>query len=910
MTESTRNELKGQDSPIIIRGYSLLETLGHGSFATTYRAIKDGREYCVKKQDIHGLDGRTAIKAIELFRREASVLSGLNHPQIPKVYDYFETTGGDWNFYLVQDLVQGLCLKDIVNPYSENGEELARPFEEGKVIDIASQLSAILIYIHNRTPPVVHRDVKPSNIMMDDNGKVSLIDFGIVQQKLINIVDGSTTFGTPGYAPLELCVPGGTTPRSDIYMLGTTILNLASGINPVHLMDNLRRVDYKSKFKFKNPSLEALVDQMTQADPDKRPESAEQVTDYLEKIKAGKSISQQRTRAGLIARTLAKFLSPEVIHHVATTRAEEIATAQRDRHLVVFEQNVVPGGKIEVLSSEVKIDKTDEYWTFHGVPLIGQGNKESVFRVTRGLLFDGKLLRQKEYIQRLQGSELVLPTVPEYLSLCAYLERFKDHPVPEQKKKFEEAKAWLGKMFNDFHLVTGTRAVYNPNGGGKVIHGGGRKDAFTTKVPVYDREHWIKRMGNPNQTIEALCGTGDIVVVNQSFRFISGKDTDLYLMIKPSKKRENPVNLGVYGNGINFSINSDHLFANFWHVLGMVTPQVKNGPRIQRHLNNRLESTEQVADYLEQIKAGKSISQPKTSARVVARVLAKPLPREVLHHVATTRAEEIATVQRDRIMVVSDSSRIEILSGEAKIEKTDDYWTFHGVPLIGQRNKESVLRVTRGLLFDGKHLQQEEYIHRLQGNELVLPTVPEYLSLCAYLGQFKDHPVPEQKKLFEEAKIWLEVMFKKHWLMTGTKAAYNQDSTSSGKVIQGVGRKDAFTAKVPALIGPDNWIKRMGNPDTTIEALCGTGDIAVVNQSFRYISGKDSYLWRNSYVCHTNGEYIKPEERQVVLGVNIYTPYNRFDVVAVDSIVERAQALGVVTPQKIAIGNNRTSNSW
>ena len=53
----------------------------------------------------------------------------------------------------------------------------------------------------------------------------------------------------------------------------------------------------------------------------------------------------------------------------------------------------------------------------------------------------------------------------------------------------------------------------------------------------------------------------------------------------------------------------------------------------------------------------------------------------------------------------------------------------------------------------------------------------------------------------------------------------------------------------------------MGNPDTTIEALCGTGDIAVVNQSFRYISGKDSYLWRNSYVCHTNGEYIKPEER-------------------------------------------------
>ncbi|MBI2147435.1 serine/threonine protein kinase, partial [Candidatus Woesearchaeota archaeon] len=243
----------------VIHGYSLLEKLGQGSFATAYRAVKEGREYCVREQGIHGLDGRSAVKAIELFRREADVLSGLDHPQIPKVYDYFEETADGWRFYLVQDLVSGRCLKSIINPPGENGGELARPFEEEKVVDVALQLCSILGYLHGRTPPVVHRDVKPSNVMMDETGKMYLIDFGNVQQELTNVIGGSTMFGTPGFAPLELCVPGRTTTKSDLYMLGTTMLNLASGIDPVHLMDHLRRVDYKGKFRFKNPSLEVLV---------------------------------------------------------------------------------------------------------------------------------------------------------------------------------------------------------------------------------------------------------------------------------------------------------------------------------------------------------------------------------------------------------------------------------------------------------------------------------------------------------------------------------------------------------------------------------------------------------------------------------------------------------------------------
>ena len=533
-------------SPRIIQGYSLLEELGQGSFATAYRVNKNGREYCLREQGLHGLNGKTAAKAIELFRREAQVLSGLDHPQVPKVHDYFEATDGGWRFYLVQDLVPGQCLKSIVNPEGEYGEELARPFEEEKVVDIASQLSGILVYLHGRAPPVIHRDVKPSNVMMDETGKVYLIDFGNVQQELSTIVGGSTTFGTPGYAPLELCVPGKTTPKSDLYMLGMTMLNLASGIDPVQVTDHLRRVDYKRTFRFKNPSLEVVVDHLTQADPEHRPQSAQQVADYLEKIKAGKSIARAKDDTHRVWKYVAGWVPDSVLKHLVRTKKDVVEKAQRESQVLITDATP----RIEVLHGEAKIEKTNKYWTFYNVPLIGQNNEEQVFRVTRGLLFDGKALTQEEYVQRLQGTEEVLGTVPEYLSLCAFLASFKDHAVPEQKKLGTETKQWLGDLFQKYWLVTGTRAVYHPDGSGRVVQGVGRDDASTVDVSaLVGPDALVNQMDNPNATLEAICGTGNTVVVHQSFKDTSGKDSKLWrLNSNPPQQEERPVVLGVDGN--------------------------------------------------------------------------------------------------------------------------------------------------------------------------------------------------------------------------------------------------------------------------------------------------------------------------------------------------------------------------
>ncbi|MBI2147383.1 hypothetical protein HYU19_02785 [Candidatus Woesearchaeota archaeon] len=223
---------------------------------------------------------------------------------------------------------------------------------------------------------------------------------------------------------------------------------------------------------------------------------------------------------------------------------------------------------------------------------------------------------------------------------------------------------------------------------------------------------------------------------------------------------------------------------------------------------------------------------------------------------------------------------IDVVRGEARVEKTDEYWTFYHVPLIGRGDEEGVLRVTRGLLFDGQSLRQDEYVRRLEGAGVVLPTVPEYLSLAAYLGRGRDHPVQGQKKLFGEVKAWLREMFADYWLMTGTRAVYHPDG--SGKVVQGVGRDSVLAADVSAFVGPDGWVSMMRNPDETIEALCGIGDTALVNQSFRDVSGKDSYLWR------VNRNPSVEQERPVALGI-----YVRFSIVAVDVVYGR-RALGVV----------------
>jgi serine/threonine-protein kinase len=167
----------------------------------------------------------------EQFYQEASTLARLDHPNLPKVSDYFTFQDRD---YLVMDFVPGEDLKEMLAASLRQGH----PLPERQVLAWAAQLCDALEYMHSQDPPVLHRDVKPSNIKVTPAGNVKLVDFGLVkvvlpdEQRTITVVQGR---GTVQYIPLEQYGgdTGHTDARSDIYSLGATLYHLLTGQPPL-----------------------------------------------------------------------------------------------------------------------------------------------------------------------------------------------------------------------------------------------------------------------------------------------------------------------------------------------------------------------------------------------------------------------------------------------------------------------------------------------------------------------------------------------------------------------------------------------------------------------------------------------------------------------------------------------------
>ncbi len=169
-------------------------------------------------------------QARDQFMREATVLARLDHPNLPKVSDFFSVGGRD---YLVMDFVPGKDLRTIMAEARQRGEFLS----EREVLGWAAQLADALAYLHSQNPPILHRDIKPSNLKLTPNGLVKLVDFGLVKilasdEVTITILQGR---GTALYTPLEQYGgdTGHTDARSDIYSFGATLYHLLTNTRPV-----------------------------------------------------------------------------------------------------------------------------------------------------------------------------------------------------------------------------------------------------------------------------------------------------------------------------------------------------------------------------------------------------------------------------------------------------------------------------------------------------------------------------------------------------------------------------------------------------------------------------------------------------------------------------------------------------
>lgn len=268
--ESTRDvvacERCGQavDLRGVVGTYRLEARLGEGASGVTFRArrLEDGQAVCVKALSFRGL---TSFEAERLFQRETAVLRQLQHPQIPNYIDSFSSGHGrTLALVLVQDLVDGVDLADEV--------AARRPSVE-RVLDTLDELLSILEYLHGLAPPVIHRDIKPKNVMRRRDGRLVLIDFGAVKDAIHASFDpGLSLVGTVGYmAPEQL--RGEASAASDLYAVGMVAVFLLSGREPATLLDADHTVRWERAVTVDAPVLEWLR-RMTHPRADERPASA------------------------------------------------------------------------------------------------------------------------------------------------------------------------------------------------------------------------------------------------------------------------------------------------------------------------------------------------------------------------------------------------------------------------------------------------------------------------------------------------------------------------------------------------------------------------------------------------------------------------------------------------------------
>lgn len=251
-----------QTGQILQERYHVITHVGKGGMGTVYQAHDMrlvNRLVAVKELDPSQLPPGDRQIVLQAFQQEAEILGRLNHPGLTAVYDYFLENG---KFYLVMEFVQGETLQQA-------WERMGRRFAEAQVLAWVQELCDVLAYLHNQQPPIIFRDLKPGNIMVQPNGHLKLIDFGIARHFTPGKTSDTVKFGTPGYAAPEQYGQGQTDARSDVYALGVVTHQLLTGHDPTQTPFSLPPISQLAPHV--TASLSRAVMQAIEMDPAKRP---------------------------------------------------------------------------------------------------------------------------------------------------------------------------------------------------------------------------------------------------------------------------------------------------------------------------------------------------------------------------------------------------------------------------------------------------------------------------------------------------------------------------------------------------------------------------------------------------------------------------------------------------------------
>lgn len=290
--------------------YRIKNIIGQGGYGSIYLAEDirlEGRLCAVKQVRYDSAFPDEILKEFrDQFLREATVLARLDHPNLPKVSDFFSIEEED---FLVMDYVPGDDLRTTIAKAESSGKFL----REEDVLNWAVQIGDALSYMHSQNPPILHRDIKPSNLKVTPSGLVKLVDFGLVKllapgEVTITIMQGQ---GTALYTPLEQY--GGdsshTDARADIYAFAGTIYHLLTNTAPLNVRDRFLKPDSLPLPRSINPAISPRVEEAVlwamSLHPDDRPKN---VTAFIKAL-TGESTGNLRRIGGGYSRTLQSQLS-------------------------------------------------------------------------------------------------------------------------------------------------------------------------------------------------------------------------------------------------------------------------------------------------------------------------------------------------------------------------------------------------------------------------------------------------------------------------------------------------------------------------------------------------------------------------------------------------------------------------
>jgi eukaryotic-like serine/threonine-protein kinase len=296
---------------LLLQRYRIIGVVGRGGFGAVYKALDTraaGQLVAVKEMSKGGLSPQQIAEVTGTFKREALILSGLAHPNLPRIYDHFVDDG---RWYIIMDFIDGDTLEELLL------KATGGCFRVERVLEIGIRLCGVLEYLHSQLPPVIFRDLKPANIMLTPSGSLYLIDFGVARRFKLGKARDTIPFGSPGYAAPEQYGSAQTTPQSDIYSLGVTLYQMLTGIDPAQTPFQFAPLQLPAQAM--PAGLDLLIMQMLEIDETRRPDGVSLVKRELQRIAAQQGDSLQSgtsptAQSGSVLQHPAATLSPGPAH--------------------------------------------------------------------------------------------------------------------------------------------------------------------------------------------------------------------------------------------------------------------------------------------------------------------------------------------------------------------------------------------------------------------------------------------------------------------------------------------------------------------------------------------------------------------------------------------------------------------